>query len=240
MEKSSDMNIFMSIANPITAEFFPKLLPAPRVKSAQPPGRCVKLRNQVSRGLAALLVLATFGVSIACAVDYHVSTAQALQNALTLAASDGANNNIYVTNGYYIGNFNYNSSGGYNLVVTNELGVANTQITLDGAGGGRALSITSSGTSAITVAGITFSRNCGSTTIGALRIAGGGGSVILVNSCQFLSPTNTSGMGVELASGLNATITNCIITGIANGGGIGISSLGVNGQLHTSELQPCN
>ena len=173
MEKSSDLNIFMSIANPITAEVFPKLLPAPRVKSAQPPGQWAKRCNRVFRRLTALLVLATFSVNIARAVDYHVSTAQALQNALTLAASDGANNNIYITNGYYTGNFNYNSSGGYNLTVTNEPGVTNTQITLDGGGGGRALAITSSGTSAITVSGITFSRNCGSTTIGALRIAGG-------------------------------------------------------------------
>src|ERR1035441_8897162 len=153
--------------------------------------------------------LGALALAAACvqvrAVDYHVATAQDLQNALTLAAANGANNNIYVTNGYYIGNFNYNSSAGYNLVVTNEPGVTNTQITIDGAGGGRALSITSSGTSAITVSGITFSRNCGSTTIGALRIGGGAGSVILVNGCQFLSPTNTSGMGLEIASGLNAT-----------------------------------
>ena len=47
------------------------------------------------------------------AVDYHVATAQDLQNALTLAAANGANNNIYLTNGYYIGNFNYNSSAGH-------------------------------------------------------------------------------------------------------------------------------
>jgi hypothetical protein len=79
------------------------------------------------------------------AVDFHVATGQDLQNALTLAAANGANNNIYVTNGYYIGNFNYNSAAGYNLAVTNEPGVTNTQITLDGAGGGRALSLTSSG-----------------------------------------------------------------------------------------------
>jgi hypothetical protein len=180
--------------------------------------------------------LGALALAAACvqvrAVDYHVATAQDLQNALTLAAANGANNNIYVTNGYYIGNFNYNSSAGYNLVVTNEPGVTNTQITIDGAGGGRALSITSSGTSAITVSGITFSRNCGSTTIGALRIGGGAGSVILVNGCQFLSPTNTSGMGLEIASGLNATLTNCTATGAKiGGGGTGISVSGVTGNV---------
>ena len=66
-------------------------------------------------------------------------------------------------NGYYIGNFNYNSTAATSLTISNEPGIANTQITIDGAGGGRALSITSSGTSAITVAGLTFSRNCGNT-----------------------------------------------------------------------------
>ena len=173
----------------------------------------------------------------ALAVDYHVATAQALQNALTLAAANGANNNIYVTNGYYIGNFNYNSSAGYNLVVTNEPGVTNTQITIDGAGGGRALSITSSGTGAITVGGITFSRNCGSTTIGALRVGAGAGATILVSGCQFLSPTNTSGMGLQLASGLNATVTNCTATGATTGGGgTGISISGVTGNV---TLQNC-
>ena len=181
---------------------------------------------------SALVLALLLGAMGARAVDFHCATAQDLQNALTLAAANGANNNIYVTNGYYIGNFNYNSSAGYNLTVTNEPGVTNTQITLDGAGGGRALSLTSSGTGTITVAGLTFSRNCGSTSIGALRIAGGVGSVILVNGCQFLSPTNTSGIGLELSSGLNATVTNCIVTGSSSGGiTFGVSISGVIGNV---------
>ena len=97
------------------------------------------------RGLVVLLLALVLGATGARAVDFHVATAQDLQNALTLAAANGANNNIYVTNGYYIGNFNYNSAAGYNLAVTNEPGVTNTQITLDGAGGGRALNLASSG-----------------------------------------------------------------------------------------------
>ena len=185
------------------------------------------------RGLVVLLLALVLGATGARAVDFHVATAQDLQNALTLAAANGANNNIYVTNGYYIGNFNYNSAAGYNLAVTNEPGVTNTQITLDGAGGGRALSLTSSGTGSITVAGLTFLRNCGSTAIGALRIAAGGGGTILVNGCQFLSPTNTSGMGLEIASGLNATVTNCTAIGASEADnyhdGTGISISGVTG-----------
>ena len=177
------------------------------------------------------------GAAGARAVDFHVVTAQDLQNALTLAAANGANNNIYITNGYYTGNFNYNSAAGYNLAVTNEPGVTNTQMTLDGAGGGRALSLTSSGTGTITVAGITFLRNCGSTSIGALRIGAGTASTILVNGCQFLSPTNTSGMGLELASGLNVTVTNCTAAGAkTGGGGTGISISGVTGSV---TMQSC-
>jgi hypothetical protein len=103
------------------------------------------MKNKIQKLLIVLMMLAVLGLTTARAVDFHVATAQDLQNALTLAAANGANNNIYVTNGYYIGNFNYNRAAGCNLAVTNEPGVSNPQITLDGAGGGRALSLNSSG-----------------------------------------------------------------------------------------------
>ena len=102
------------------------------------------------------------------------------------------------------------------------------------------MSITSSGTGAITVAGITFSRNCGSTSIGALRIAAGGGATILVSGCQFLSPAYTGGMGLEIASGLNATVTNCTVTGSSTSGGTGISVLGVTGNVDRAKLHNHN
>jgi predicted outer membrane repeat protein len=164
-------------------------------------------------------------------VDFHVAAAQDLQNALTLAAANGANNNIYVNSGYYTGNFNYNSSANYNLVVTNEVGVANTQITIDDAGGGRAFNISSSGSGNITVSGITFLRNCGSASIGSLRIGVGGGATILVNGCQFLSPKNSNGSGLEIASGLNATVSNCIAIGSSSSQGLGIIISGVTGAV---------
>lgn len=44
------------------------------------------------------------------AVDFHVATAQDLQNALTLAAANGSDNNLYLAAGYYTGNFNFNSA----------------------------------------------------------------------------------------------------------------------------------
>ena len=177
--------------------------------------------------------LGALALAAACvqlrAVDFPVATAQDLQNALTQAAANGADNNIYITNGYYVGNFNYNSSGANSLTILPAAGVTNTQITIDGAGTGRAVNISCSADANITVQGITFLRNCGSTTIGALRIAGGGGATILVNGCRFLEPTNSSGMGLELASGLNATVTNCTATGVKTGGGGTGMSISVTG-----------
>ena len=97
------------------------------------------------------------------AVDFHVATAQDLQNALTLAAANGADDNIYLTNGYYVGNFNFNSAEARNLTLQAEPGVASDQVTIDGAGGGRSMSLSSSAAdNSITVRGLTFLRNCGS------------------------------------------------------------------------------
>jgi hypothetical protein len=119
---------------------------------------------------AALLLVLLLAAPGACAVDFHCVTAQDLQNALTLAANNGADDNLYLTNGYYIGNFNFNSSEARNLTVLPEPGLTNTGITIDGAGGGRALNLSSSAiTGNITVQGITFVRNCGNPGIGALR-----------------------------------------------------------------------
>jgi uncharacterized protein (UPF0333 family) len=68
-----------------------------------------------------LMLSALVGLTITSwAVDFHVATAQDLQNALTVAAANGANNNIWLTNGYYIGTFNYNSTASYNLAIMAE------------------------------------------------------------------------------------------------------------------------
>ena len=104
---------------------------------------------------------------------------------------------------------------------------------IDGAGTGRDMNLANTGSGNFTVQGITFLRNCGSTSLGALRIAAGGASTVLVQNCQFLSPANSSGMGLELASGLNATVTNYIVTGSAiGGGGTGVSGPGVTGSVN--------
>jgi len=171
------------------------------------------------------------------AVDFHVATGQDLQNALTLAAVNGADDNIYLTNGYYIGNFNFNSSEAKNLVILPAVGLATTNIVIDGAGGGRSMSISSSASAnIITVRGITFLRNCGAGDKGALRIAAGATADIIVDGCGFVSPTNSSGMGLEIVSGLNATVSGCTATGVTGGGGVGISISGVTANV---SVQTC-
>lgn len=197
----------------------------------------------LARPLSKLIAcLAALALALACpqlrATDFHVATAQGLQNALTQSANNGVNNNIYIAKGYYAGSFNYNSSGANNLTVLPETGFTNTDITMDGAGGGRALNISSSAAlNTITIQGITFLRNCGNAQIGALRIAGGSAANIFVTGCQFLSPANSSGMGLEIASGLNCNVIGCgAIGSTSGGGGRGISISGVTSVVN---LQGC-
>jgi predicted outer membrane repeat protein len=181
--------------------------------------------------LATFTAATLLGLPQVQAVDYHVTTAQELQNALTLAAANGADDNIYLapcTN--YTGNFNFNSTENRSLVIQGEPGTTNTQIIIDGAGTGRDMSLANTGSGNFTVKGITFLRNCGDGAKGALRIAGGTGSTLLVDSCRFLSPTNTGviGGGVEIVSGQNATLTNCTAIGrrtVACGTGIQIAGV---------------
>jgi hypothetical protein len=171
-------------------------------------------------GILTVAAAALFATTTARGVDFHVATAQDLQNALTLAAANGADDNIYLANGYYVGSFNFNSTEARNLTLLPEPGLTNTDITIDGAGGGRALNLSSSAiVNTITVQGITFLRNCGNKSIGALRIGAGTSATIVVNGCRFLSPTNSSGMGLEIASGQNATIRCCAATGAAGSDG---------------------
>ncbi len=161
------------------------------------------------------------------AVDFHVTSAQELQTALTLAAANGANNNIYLAAGYYTGNFNFNSAQNMPLIIQGEPGTTNTQITIDGAGTGRDLNLVNTGTGNFTVRGITFLRNTGNSDYGTLRVAGGPTSSILVDTCRFITTSGT-GKGLELVSGATASITNCIILGKNDG------SRGIDLQLGTT------
>jgi hypothetical protein len=172
-----------------------------------------------ARGIRLCVVLlAACSLSTTRADDYHVSTAQQLQNALTQAAASSVSNNIYVTNGYYIGNFNFNSSSVNSLTILNEPNVDKSQIVLDSGGTGSSMNLSGSATANMTVQGMTFLRDSGSGTVGGLQIAGGN-TAILVSGCSFLSLSNSTGIGLSISSGSNATMTNCSVTGTTGGGG---------------------
>jgi len=189
------------------------------------------MKTHISHNLT--LLLGALALSASCfharSLDFHVSNAQGLQSALFAAANNGLDNSIYLTNGYYQGNFDYNSSLAKNLTLLADPGVAKTQITIDSGGFGSAMSITISGSfsNSITVQGMTFRRNCYNINIGGLQISGAN-SAILVSDCQFLSPSNSSCIGLNITAGLNATVTNCDAEGIPGGNcGTGISITGV-------------
>ena len=150
--------------------------------------------------LAAALAVAGVALNAPAQTTIPVYSAQDFQNALTTAANTGGAYIIQLHNtanpdgsesgngGYYIGNFNYNSGGTNNLTIEPANGLTHADITIDGTNGGRGLNITSSGsTGDVNVSDITFIRNCGSSTIGALRIAGSSGGTMTVDTCYFLS-----------------------------------------------------
>jgi len=196
--------------------------------------------------LALVLAALTGLANSSRAVDFHVATAQDLQNALTVAAANGANNNIWLTNGYYTGTFNYNSTASYSLALLAETNLNNAQVTIDGAAGGRDMNLTCSGSSGnMTVSNLTFVRNCGIYQIGALRLAAASGGNITVSGCRFLSLTNSLGMGLEIAAGQNTTIFNCTVIGKTNnasggnfydGDGIKISGVTGNTFIYNSTM----
>lgn len=112
--------------------------------------------------------------------------------------------------------------------------MTNGQVAIDGAGGGVGLNITCTGASGnVTVSNITFIRNTGSSSLGALHIAASTGGTTTVNDCQFFSPNTTAlGIGLVIASGLNTTILNCSVIGKTIGtayDGDGINISGVTG-----------
>jgi hypothetical protein len=167
------------------------------------------------------LWLAALALVVACqlirAADFHVATAQGLQNALTTAANNGTDNYIYLTNGDYQGNFNYNSSDTNNLTVLTEPGLTNTGITIDGEGVGSGLTISSSAnTNAITVQGISFAMNTGSSdALGTLDIETGSQAAVSVNSCRFFRPLNDiGGFALTIHYGLNIAVNGCTVENI--------------------------
>ena len=175
--------------------------------------------------MAAMIGLA----AAARAAEFHVTTAQELQNALTAAAANGEGDTVYVAAGYYTGNFNFNSAETQSLTVQAEGGVANTEITVDGAGTGRSMNLTATVAADLTVRGLTFTRNCNSTGNAGLRLSTQGGDV-LIDNCRAIGVTADYGIGIEIAVAKIVTVRGCIVTLDATSkGDAGISVSGVTG-----------
>jgi predicted outer membrane repeat protein len=194
------------------------------------------MKNRVHSLTPAVLAgVALLAVTAARATDFYVATPQDLQNALTSAAGNGSDNNIWITNGYYTGTFNYNSSSGHSLAIQPAMGQTTTNVTIDGGGGGRDLNLTLSGsTGNVTVSNLTFIRNCGNSAIGSLRVAGSTGGSNVVDSCRFLALPGSLGIGLEVDSGLNTTLHNCLVLGKTSGSvndGDGVDISGVTGNM---------
>ncbi|MCX6876445.1 MAG: right-handed parallel beta-helix repeat-containing protein [Verrucomicrobia bacterium] len=157
---------------------------------------------------------------------FNVSTAQELQSALTIAAINGVSDTIKLAAGYYIGNFNFNSTEGFALTVQAADGVGREQVTIDPDGNGRGLNISSTAAANITVGGITFLRNCGNNTLGALMIATAATADVLIENCRFLAASSAKGIGVEITACRDATVRNCVVNRDATSEGDGMTISG--------------
>jgi hypothetical protein len=176
------------------------------------------MKTTVSLLKLPVLAAAMLAAASAQAIDFHVATPQQLQTALTLAAANGAaKNNIYLTNGYYTGNFIYNSAYLSSLVIQAETNLLNSQVSLDGGAQGVTLNLTC--TTNVTISWLTFIRNNGAAGTASLLIGAVPGIAVLVQNTQFLGPTNGLGTGLIISSGPytttgpNVTITNCFVLG---------------------------
>lgn len=180
-------------------------------------------------------LLAVGCAAAARAAEFHVTTAQELQNALTAAAANGEGDTVYVAAGYYTGNFNFNSAEAYDLTVQAESGVANHEITVDGAGTGRSMNLTATAAANLTVRGLTFTRNCNATANAGLRLSTVGD--VTVENCRAIGATSDLGMGIEIAAAKIAAVRGCAVTRDATSRGDGIKVAGVTGSVTVEQNQ---
>lgn len=162
--------------------------------------------------LALKLLLASTLVHAAVS---HVNTAQRLQSALTLAATNGEDDTIYLAAGTYRGNFNFNSTEDHDLLIEAEPGTTNTAVVLDGNGTGRALNVAGTGMGRTLFKGISFLRNNGQSETASLRVVGGASRHIVVEECRFFmsNAALARGSGLEVEGGFSATILRTLIQG---------------------------
>lgn len=96
------------------------------------------------------------------ATEFHAGTAQELQTSLSLAASNGEDDTVFLAAGIYNGNFTFNTSEAQSLTIKAETNALPGQIVLDGQQAGTVLNL-NAGTMAanLTVEGITVKNGRG-------------------------------------------------------------------------------
>ncbi|MEI6608049.1 MAG: right-handed parallel beta-helix repeat-containing protein, partial [Verrucomicrobiota bacterium] len=177
--------------------------------------------------LVSTTVIAAFTLPV-FAVDHHVTTAQELQNALTTAAANAADDSIYLAAGYYQGNFSFTSAEANSLTIEAEPGLTRGEVTLDGAGVGGALNLSSSAVSNFVVRRITIARNCGDANRDALLISTLG--TVQINDLASLA-ANQTGRGIHVAAAASLTIEDSEVSGAGGYIGHGILIEGVGGPI---------
>lgn len=115
--------------------------------------------NDMKMKLTISLSLAVLGAAVgpALATEFHAGTAQELQTSLTLAASNGEDDTIFLAAGIYNGNFTFNTTEAQSLTIKAETNTLPGEVVLDGLNAGATLWL-SAGTAIanISVAGITI------------------------------------------------------------------------------------
>lgn len=163
------------------------------------------------------------------AADFHVTTPQGLQTALSQAAANGDDDTIYLDAGYYLGNFNFNTTEGNNLTLKSEPGVTNSTVIIDGDANGGELNIEASSTMDVIVENVTFKRNTGGTVNNALRIDTQGD--VGIRDCLFLGSGSAIGRGIRIEDAQDITIEDCTITCIDSAQGAGLQVIAAAGAV---------
>jgi len=189
-----------------------------------------------TKKLVSLLLTGLMGTGAAQAAIFHCGTAQDLQTALSLSASDGQDDTIYLAAGIYYGNFTFNSSESQALTLSPETNAQPGQVVLSGtlsinSGSANAnlaiqqMTVQNGGLTLTTAGTVTFSQctfqNCsGGGNGGAFTVTGAS----TFNCVNTLVSGNSSGGcwncgGGWVTSVGQAVVTGCTFTGNNINGG---------------------
>ncbi len=147
----------------------------------------------------------------ACAFDFHVSTPQEFQAALSAAGANGGDDNIFLAAGTYVGNFKYQPSEANALTIKPEEGTTGGQVVLDGDNLAYVLMLNADGLAADFVLEGLVLQNGNSTNGGGLYLKATGD--VSIENCSFEKNTASSyGGGCYITGASSVTFSNNNIT----------------------------